>query len=118
MTEKKVVPKKLWYFGLVYIAELLSRILRGKVKRTGYKEVTSQTPDIGEYLDFKLYDLVWWWDQPDKPNGTYDPRRLAHCIGISHRVDSEMCYWLITDTVKLVSNTPIEHIMRDDYLKP
>ena len=48
---KKVIPNLLWDFGLVYKAELLSRISRGKGKRTGYEEVTGQTPDIGEYLD-------------------------------------------------------------------
>ena len=56
---KKVIPNLLWDFGLVYKAELLSRISRGKGKRTGYEEVTGQTPDIGEYLDFGQYNLVW-----------------------------------------------------------
>ena len=52
--KKKVIPKRLWYFGLVYKAEPLSRISRGKGKWTGYEEVTGQTPDIGEYLDFEF----------------------------------------------------------------
>ena len=30
-----------------------------KGKRTGYEEVTGQTTDIGEYLDFEFYDLIW-----------------------------------------------------------
>ena len=29
-----------------------------------------------------------------------------------------MCYWLITDTNKEVSNTLVEHVKKDDYLKP
>ena len=59
---KKVIPKYLWDFGLVYKAELLSRIRIGKDKHTGYKEVTGQIPDIGEHLEFELYNIVWWWD--------------------------------------------------------
>ena len=29
-----------------------------------------------------------------------------------------MCYWLITETSYLVSKTSVEHVMRDDKLKP
>ena len=50
---------------------------RGKGKRTVYDDFIGQTPEIGEYLDFELYNIVWWWDQPDKPNATDDPRRVA-----------------------------------------
>ena len=31
---------------------------------------------------------------------------------------SDICYWLINETGKLVSNTLVEQIKRDDYLKP
>ena len=47
MTKKKV-PKRLWDFGLIYESELLSRMARGNDQRTGYEEVTGQTPDISE----------------------------------------------------------------------
>ena len=29
-----------------------------------------------------------------------------------------MCYWLVTDTGKLVSKTSVEDVTRDDDLKP
>jgi hypothetical protein len=69
MTRKRV-PKHLWDFGLVYESELLSGMARGSDRRTGYEEVTGQTPDINEWLDFEFYDLVWWLDCPVKPNVT------------------------------------------------
>jgi hypothetical protein len=59
---KKKVPKCLWDFGLVYESELLSHMAWGSDHQTGYKEVTGQTPDISEWLDFEFYDLVWWLD--------------------------------------------------------
>ena len=83
---KKVIPKWLWDFGLVYEAQLLSIISRVNEKRTGYEEVTGQTTEIGEHLDFGFYNLVWWWDQPNKQNATDDLRMLARGLGISHRV--------------------------------
>jgi hypothetical protein len=76
MTKKKV-PKRLWDYGLVYESELLSRMASGSNRRTGYEEVTGQTPDISEWLDFEFYDLVWWLDRPTKPNFTDATRRLA-----------------------------------------
>ena len=67
---KKQVPKRLWDFGLIYEGELLCHMAWGMYKRTGYEEVTGQTPDISEWLDFKFYDLVWWLDRPNKPDFT------------------------------------------------
>ena len=57
---KKSVPRRLWDFGLVYEAELLSRLSRGRDGRTGHEEVFGQTPNIAEYVDFEFYELVWW----------------------------------------------------------
>ena len=79
--------------------------------------VTGQTPEIGEHLDFEMYDIVWWWDRTDKPNATDDPIRISHWLGISHRLVSYICFWIITETSKLVSKTSVEHVEIDDYLK-
>ena len=49
---KKVIPKRLLGFGIVYKAGLLSIMSRSKVNRTGYEEIRGQMPEIGEYLDF------------------------------------------------------------------
>jgi len=81
---KKKVPKRLWDYGLVYESELLSRMARGRDRRSGYEEVTGNTPDISEWLDFEFYDQVWWLDRPRKPDVTDVTRRLARWLGISH----------------------------------
>jgi len=114
---KKRVPKRVWDFGLVFEGKILTRMARGRNKQTGYEEVTGETAEIGEWLDFEFYDLVWWLDRPVKPNVTDDTRRLARWLGISHRVGSDMCYWLITESGKIISKTSVEHVTRDDYLK-
>jgi hypothetical protein len=91
---------------------------RGSDRRTGYnEEVTGQTPDISEWLDFEFYDLVWWLDRPTKPNFTDNVRRSARWIGVSHRVGSDMSYWLITESGKIISKTSVKHVIRDDYLQ-
>ena len=36
---------------------------------------------------------------------------------MSHRVGSDLSYWLITETGKIISKTSVEHVTRDDYLQ-
>ena len=83
---KKKVPKRLWDFGLVYESELLSRMARGRDRRTGYEEVAGDTIDISEWLDFEMHDLFYWIDRTNKPGTSDDVRRLGSWLGISHRV--------------------------------
>jgi hypothetical protein len=90
---------------------------RGSDRRTGYEEVTGQTPDISEWLDFEFYDLIWWLDRPTKPNFTDITRRLARWLGVLHRVGSDLSYWLITESGKVISKTSVENVTRDDYLQ-
>ena len=113
--EKKNVPKNLWDYGLVYESELLTRMSRGPDGRTGYEEVTGQTPDISEWLDFEFYDLVWYLDIPVKPNVVDRTRKLGRWLGVSHRVGSDMCYWILTASGKVISRTSVEHVVRSDY---
>jgi hypothetical protein len=91
---------------------------RGSDGRTEYEEVTGQTPDISEWLDFEFYDLVWWIHCPKKPYFTDHVRQLGRWLGVSHRVGSNLCYWILTDSGNVVSKSSVEHVTRDDYLKP
>ena len=88
----------------------------GRDRRKGYEEVTGDTVDISEWIDFEMYDIVYWIDRPNKPDTLDNVRRLGRWLGISHRVGLDMCYWLITDSGKLVSKTSVVHVICDDYL--
>jgi hypothetical protein len=115
--DKEEGTKTVVGLGLIYESELLSCMARGSDRRTGYEEITGQTPDISEWLDFEFYDLVWWLDRPTKPNFTDNTRQLAHWLGVSHRVGSDLSYWLITKSCKIISKTSVEHVTHDDYLQ-
>ena len=84
--------------------------------RTGYEEVDVQTAEIIEWLDFEFYDLVYWYDRPTKPDVYDDVSRMSRCLGISHHVRSNMCYWLITESGKFISKTSVEHVTHNDML--
>jgi hypothetical protein len=73
----------------------------------GYKEVTGQMPDISEWLDFEFYDLVWWLDCPVKQAVTDYQHQLAHWLGVSHRVGSDLCYWLMMESGNIISKTSV-----------
>jgi len=112
---KKRIPKRVWDYGLVYEAELLKFIPRGRSDRTGYEEVTGHTPDISEWTDFEMWDLVWFWDQGKADLGD-DNRRLGRWLGVSHHIGSDLSYWIITESGKVLSCTTVQHTIRDDYL--
>ena len=114
---RKNVPKRLWDYGLVHQAGVLNRIARGKTGRTGIEEVTGQTPDISEWLDFDFYDRVWWLDTK-KPGTTDDNVTLGRWLGISHKVGTDMCYWVLTVSGNVISRTTVQHVSRDDLIDP
>ena len=55
------IPKRVWYFGMVWEEEIYSRTT-GKDRRPSLEKLTGDTIDIYEWLEFELYDLVWFWN--------------------------------------------------------
>ena len=66
----------------------MSRITSGRDGRTGIERITGETPDISEWLDFDIYDLVWIWDNSDAKENPI----LARWLGVAHRIGSFLCY--------------------------
>ena len=77
--------------------------------------VTGETPDTSEWLYFEFYDCVWYYDQKEIAiDGS--GRRLARWLGVAHRIGSDLCYWLLLQSGKVISRTTVQHVVRDDYL--
>ena len=112
MVERRI-PRRLWDYGLVYESKVLSRISRGHSERPGLEELTGNTIDISEWLDFSFYDLVWYWDKP-KPTNDRDAKLLGRWLGVAHRVGSSLCYWVLTESGKVLTRTTIQHITNDE----
>ena len=76
---RKRVPRQLWDYGAVWVAETMSMThssacgLNGGIPIEG---VTGETPDISEYLDFGFYDKVWYKDNA----GLYPSWRSIICV--------------------------------------
>lgn len=48
LMNSRSVPKRLWDYGVIYQAEIMSRVARGADHRTGLERITGDTPDISE----------------------------------------------------------------------
>ena len=114
MLKRKASPR-LWDKGLVYESNILNRIPRGQQQRTGIEIVTGKTPDISEWIDFKFYDRVWYYDQK-KIEIDGSGRRLARWLSVAHRVGSDLCYWFLLESGKLIARTTVQHVVSDNYL--
>ena len=85
------VPHCVWDYLLQYECDIINRTVRGNDERTPYERITGETPDISEYVDFGFYNWVWFWDTP---GDTTNPH-VGRWLGISHRIGSEMCYYVL-----------------------
>ena len=110
------VPKRLWDYGIKHAARIGHFIPKQRPEgRTPLEAVTGDTPDISEYLDFDFYDLVWYHPHTH-PSISTDSGELARWIGVAHRVESDMYYWLLLVSGIQVSSTTVQHVTRDDML--
>ena len=77
--------------------------------------VTGETPDTSELIDFEFNDRVWHYDQKKiKIDGS--GRRLARWLGVARRIASDLCYWVLLESGKIIARTPVQHVVREDYL--
>ena len=72
--------------------------------------LTGDMPDISEWLDFDLYDKVWFWDSPHKEENP----RPGCWLGVSHRIRSALCYWVIDHKGDVFSRTTVHHVTEQD----
>ena len=103
------VPRRLWDYGLVYIAEVQSLLARGSDNRPGIEKVMGQTVDISEWLDFDFYDRVWYWDHK-KMDMNDDQARLGRWLGIARRVGGDMTYWILTEAGHVIARSTVQHV--------
>ena len=110
---RRRVPKRCWDFGLVWEAEIYCRTA-GKDGRTAMERITGDTPDISEWIEYEFYCLCWFWNNQQDSS---EPK-IGRWLGVSHRVGSALCYWILSDTGKVVARTTVQHITRQEAAKP
>ena len=62
------------------------------------QDVTRKRPEISEYLDFGFYGHVYY-----KENDGLGMTAIGRWLGVSHRVDKLMSYWIVTQKGTVIS---------------
>ena len=105
------IHRQTWDYALVYNAEILSRTTRKEGDRTGYEKVIGDTPDNSEWCDFSFYDHVWYWYTPSDSASAV---KIGRWLGVSHRISSGLCYWILRENGHVLSCTTVQHMTRLD----
>jgi hypothetical protein len=113
MCQRKRIPTRLWDYAMVHITKLMNMTARGSNGRTGHEEITGETPDISEYVDFDFYDWVWYWDTPDKENSP----KIGRWLGPSHRIGASMCFYVLANNGEVVSRSSVQHLTQVEMMK-
>ena len=102
---KEEGPKAPLDYGIKWVCEVMqctastSGDLSG---RTALEQLTGETPEISEYLDFTFYDWCWYID-----NARLGEMKLGRWLGVSHCVCSSMSYWILTQKGNVISRTMV-----------
>ena len=109
-------PRRLWEYFLVHQSKIRKFLpgynLQGS---TAMEHVTGNISEIPEYCDFYFYDLVWY--HPGiHPKFNDENRTLGRWVGVSHRIVSDMCYWIIKKSGTVIAETTVQNVTRDDML--
>ena len=114
------VPERLWDYGYRWVSDVMNLTHTSAGSLTGtipLEEVTGETPDISEYLDFGFYDKVWY-----KDNAGLSPREPGRWLGVSSQTGRLMTYYVLTSTGSVVSRSTVQRVTNlelqvDEYIK-
>jgi hypothetical protein len=105
---RKRVPRKLWDYGIRWTIQVMQRTSTQAGELGGacpLEEVTGETVDISEYLDFGFYDHVSF-----KENAGLGMALIGRWLEVSHRVGGLMSYWILTIKGTVISRTTVQRI--------
>ena len=68
--------------------------------------LTSETPDISEFLHFNFYGWCKFHDTPSFPG---DKEIYGHWLGPADNVGQAMCYWILKENGKVMSHSTAAH---------
>jgi hypothetical protein len=41
---------------------------------------------------------------------------MTQWLGVTHGISSDLCYWLLLESGKIIARTTLQHVVRKDYL--
>jgi len=108
------VPKRLWNYCVKWSCDVRNKTasnLFALEGRTPYEAIYGHTPDISSLCEFDFYEPVWYFDPHTFPE---DNRLLGRWLGEAHQIGQAMCYWILTNTGKVIARSTVQAISEAD----
>ena len=105
---RRRVPKRLCDYGIVWVCKVMSLTSNSSFnldRRAPIEQITGETPDKSEYVDFSFYDWVWYRD-----NAGVGDNMFGHWLGVSHRIGNLMSFWILTPNGRVISRTTVQQV--------
>ena len=102
------VPQEYWDYGMRWVTDTSALTftsagsLEGGIPLT---QVTGETADISEYLDFGFDDQVWY-----KDNVGTTPMEPGRWLGVSHRTGRLMTYYVLNQNGIVLSRSTVQRV--------
>ena len=112
MMIRKHTPLQLWDFVMKHEIKLLNRIWNPQTCRTPEEEITGNTSDISEYLNFGFYNHIWYWNVNEKS------ARVGHWLDVATIRGKYMCYWILPHSGVPVVCSTFQHVIKDEAHNP
>ena len=65
-------------------------------------------------MDFKFYDLIWYWDNQE----AIDNPCIGIWLGVYHQFGWVLCYWILTDKYTILYRMTVQLVTIDDTKDP
>ena len=108
----KHMPKVLWDYGMSYECDIISRTHSEVGSGCGLERISGDSIDISDFLDFELYDPVYYWDEQMKIES------IGRWLGVAHHVGSALCYWILNEKGNVIARSTVQHIPVIDLQSP
>ena len=105
---RKRVPEALWDYGMIWVTEISSLThtsVGGLEGCIPFIPMSGKTADISEHLEFGFYDEVWY-----KDNEGLSPHEPGRWLGLSHRMDRLMCFFVLTQNGTIISRSTFQRV--------
>ena len=98
---------------MVWEADIYSRTA-GKDGRLSLERLTGDMIDISEWLEFEFYELLWFLNN----QSNFTKPMLGRWLGVSHRVGTSLCYWILSNKGKILSQTTGQNLTAEEPRYP
>lgn len=113
--QRQNMPLRLW----CYVAEHVSWVMNLTASdlfrlggRTPYEWMHGHTPDISEYIEFDMYEPVWFFDNEEAfPD---DTKQLGRWLGVAHKVGQAMTYYIMKQNGEVIVRSTVSAVEADD----